>query len=304
MAVTGRGTRTNPWIVSTYEELKEYCAKQRDDDSSSDTSDVFIKLKDDTVIDCNKYGASWEWETISCSQNGGANITRVDLNGGTIKNAVIKADNYLFLNEATGTAVRVFEIQNGKLLNIFSNRAKAFIDGRGGMVHIEGVSMSINATSTSSVPFSYFSMINSSIFVKAQKFLSSQYQLFLIRTGQVMQNCDVKVEIEDAEGNGAIFSCGAINQVVDCRVRGYIKNARSSICVANNRVQNCVISVDLTNESIAHQFLDIVSTGSTGVYNKTIALITKPNGLVAASSTEIKDHAWLNANGFNCAKED
>lgn len=299
MAVTGRGTRTNPWIVSTYEELKEYCAKQRDDDSSSDTSDVFIKLKDDTVIDCNKYGASWEWETISCSSVGGANITRVDLNGGTIKNAVIKADNYLFLNEATGTAVRVFEIQNGKLLNIFSNRAKAFIDGKGGMVHIENVSMSVNITSTLSAPFAYFSMINSSIFVKGQSFIGGTNQLFFMRKGQVMQNCDVKVEIENAGGYGTVFTCGENYGVVDCRIRGYINNPKSASCIADARVQNCVIAVDVPSGTSR-----LVSDYSTGVYDKTKAPVTYNSGMVAASSTEIKDHAWLNANGFNCAKED
>ena len=112
MAITGTGTELDPFIVHSYDEIKETVG-------SSTTGDTYTKLAND--IDCNSYGADFEWETISAPSN---SLRFFDLDGHTIKNVYIKNDNYMFKGYNNSYRISIY---NGKILNVFGSSVKGFM---------------------------------------------------------------------------------------------------------------------------------------------------------------------------------
>ena len=61
MAITGSGTQADPYLVHSYDELK---TATTDRTYIPNFGKSWIAL--DADIDCNDYGADFEWETIKC----------------------------------------------------------------------------------------------------------------------------------------------------------------------------------------------------------------------------------------------
>ena len=127
MAIIGTGTQTDPWIVHNYDEIKDVLVNKI-------SNNTYAKLAND--IDCNEYGDTWEWETITLGANW---VFEFDLGGHTIKNIMIKSGNSLFYGKSTVNVIR-----NGKILNVFNNDGESVIAGNG--LTLKDISMSINGT--------------------------------------------------------------------------------------------------------------------------------------------------------------
>lgn len=114
MAITGTGTEQDPFIVHSYDEIKEAINSHL----GSGTTPYYSRLAND--IDCNSYGEDWEWETVELASNasGKSHADILDLDGHTIKNAYIANGNYLFRGTSSSYPA---EVKNGKTLNIFGN---------------------------------------------------------------------------------------------------------------------------------------------------------------------------------------
>lgn len=114
MAITGTGTELDPFIVHSYDEIKEVTESHY-----GSSTPYYSKLAND--IDCNSYGEDWEWETIELASNtsGKTHCDILDLNGYTIQNIYIANNNLLF--KGVNTTSYPAEVKNGKILNIFGN---------------------------------------------------------------------------------------------------------------------------------------------------------------------------------------
>lgn len=300
MAVTGRGTETNPWIVATYEEIKECFLKATDDDGGTNT---YIKLKDGTTIDCNKYGAAWEWTTVKTHTQQGE--TNLNLNGGTIKNMVIAARNSLF--EAMGyRKIKIYsDVTGGKILNVFCNRAKSIMCGRN--VTLENISMSVDASTVEERAFDSVEIQSCAMYIRTNKI--SDYSggmnrgLIFVNLNEI-KNSDLLFEVDDIN-QGILINCSSDYSVSDTRIRGYVKGTvNPSALICGRRIQNCVVS--MSSEQTVTYLAGNSSTGSTGVYNSTLLNnynLAHNSGLLAANENQIKNGEWLNNNGFICVQE-
>lgn len=299
MAVTGKGTETNPWIVSTIEEIAEYFGKDTNDESGTE---IYLKLKDNTVIDCNRKGASWEWETIR--PNGHAGKVYFNLNGGTIKNMIVAANNYLFWSQSSRDIKIYSDVEGGKILNIFANRARGFFQGYG-TITLENISVSCNSSGVTEFAFINVDIINSSVYVKSSKigdYTGGMYRCVI--KAKSAKNSDFWFDIDDMNG-GMLIGTSSDYDVADCRFRGSVKGiVNPSSFIAHRRIQNCVVS--MSSEQTVTYLAGNSSTGSTGVYNSTLLNnynLAHNSGLLAANENQIKNGEWLNNNGFICVQE-
>lgn len=114
MAITGTGTELDPFIVHSYDEIKEAVTSHY----GTGQTPYYSRLAND--IDCNDYGVDWEWHTIELASNasGETHSDILDLNGHTIKNVYIDNGDVLFKGQSSSYPA---EVKNGKILNIFGN---------------------------------------------------------------------------------------------------------------------------------------------------------------------------------------
>lgn len=286
MAITGTGTKDDPWIVHNYDEIKNLMPNMRDNS--------YVKLAND--IDCNEYGDTWEWETITL---GNWNF-EFDLDGHTIKNIMIKSGNSLFSG-----ASNINVIRNGKILNVFNNTGESIINGSG--LILKDISMSVNGTGLTGVAFSSTVFENCAIYFKSNKLNNF---VFYCRTYPYCKNSDFYLDINDKNSKGIFtnYSAEGASQLLDnCRVRGYIGGVSSTYYLLNGSCNNSVIEVDTTNMSWGSGFGSAYHTpcgaSSTGIINTEISPnLGDTSGLKACTTAQMRDPDYLNSIGFTVAK--
>lgn len=107
MSVTGSGTSSDPYVIETYDELKEKV--------ESATSDVYIKFIEGTRIDLSQVYPG-ETSYITCST---ANNISIDGNGAKLS-AFSNSDHSMFESSGGATYNKFFELKNITIDSIYT----------------------------------------------------------------------------------------------------------------------------------------------------------------------------------------
>ena len=291
MAITGQGTQEDPWIVHDYEEVKSAYKK------TNGNSKLYIKLEND--IDCNDYGDTWEWETIT-PYTSSCDYT-FDLNGRTIKNIMIKSGNTLFNCNSKRDV-----IHNGKILNVFNNAGESVIAGNG--LTLKDISMSVSGNGLTSYGF------NNVFFEKcAVYYISSKLNANIIYfTGAYsnvigVKNCDFYFDVNNMDSKNLTNSVNYVNYD-NCRFRGSVSGtSNSNYLLGKGKCINSVVEIDTRNMAWGNMVGSLkkpCNQTSTGIINTEISpnLDGGTSGLAACTSSQIRNADYLNSIGFTVVK--
>lgn len=301
MAITGTGTEQDPFIVHSYDEIKEAVESH----PTTASTPYYSRLVND--IDCNSYGVDWEWETIELSSNrsGGSHCDVLDLYGHTIKNVFIKDGNRLFTGTNTAYPAGVM---NGKIINVFGSTPNKACEN----ITLNNVSISLEFSSVGGYVFNNCIITNCAIYAIILHPNSNNPSLiFYSGQGTNVKNVDIYAEIYNcASTGGAILHSSASNAYTDSiRIIGKLTPANPSsppkTKIATYKSLNSVIDVDMSAYSFegGSGVADIVggNANNTTVIN-TDTLdpngYTVPSGYIIATSSQIKVGSELRGLGF------
>ena len=314
MAITGKGTETEPWLVHSYDEIKTCFDKDKPEDADKQSS-TYIKLAND--IDCNDYGDGWKWKTIKNGDISNGRTTFFDLNGHTIKNVMIKSGNGLFYAANDNNAHNVM-VMNGKLLNIFTEGTTSIFKG----TSLKKLSISVDTSPTTEQAFNGCYIEMCSIYVSTSKVLSSG-GIFRFRrqNGYYAINSDFWLDITDINqvtiwsvNGGDSSRCPA----TDCRFRGNIGGTMSFTTYNDQRystlfgekAERCVADVAFKGSVADMGQLNVFSSNNepiTSIFNVdkfkgTYAYSIAAANVIACSDKEMKSYEELIKKGFSVVK--
>ena len=283
MSITGTGTQADPWIVHNYDEIKDVLVNKI-------ANKTYAKLAND--IDCNEYGDTWEWETITLRANW---VFEFDLGGHTIKNIIIKSGNSLFYGKSTVNVIR-----NGKILNVFNNDGESVIAGNG--LTLKDISMSVNGTGLTSHAFNQISMNNCAVYFKSNK-LNQEVFLRANNITSPFKNTDFYLDISNVNSKKIFGGSSNYLTIDNCRISGKLRGALVKEYLSLGGARNSVIEVDTTlADCVSAQ--TIFSDVSTGIINTEISpnLVGGTSGLTACTTAQMRDADYLNSIGFTVVK--
>lgn len=240
MAITGTGTQSDPWIVHNYDEIKTVISAN---EYVGDSNLHYLKLAND--INCNDYGESFEWETVSV--NWGNRLFDFDFDGHTIKNVKVKSDHRMFRSNAQ------CKFHNGKLLNVFLNDSYGvFCPYESGMSGIlENLSISVNATGMKEAVFINCSLIQNCAIYVEQDNNAGKY-IFRAPNEAVIRNSDIKIKLSVSNTEACVFyNNSQITYTIDSiRLTGVIMPTGTPeagyYLTMRNEIHNSVIDVDFS----------------------------------------------------------
>lgn len=282
MAITGTGTQADPWIVHNYDEIKDVLVNKL-------FNNTYAKLAND--IDCNEYGDTWEWETITLRADW---VFEFDLCGHTIKNIMIKSGNSLFYGKSTANVIR-----NGKILNVFNNAGASVINGNG--LTLKDISMSVNGTGLTDCAFNQISMDNCAVYFKSNK-LNNEVFLRANITSP-FKNTDFYLDISNVNSKRIFGGSNNYLTIDNCRISGKLRGVLVKKYLSLGGATNSVIEVDTTlADCVSGQ--TIFSVVSTGIINTEISpnLNGGTSGLTACTTAQMRDADYLNSIGFTVVK--
>lgn len=260
MAITGRGTEQDPFIVHNYSEFISLSGHE----PITGTEAVYIKFFDtpNQVIDCNDYGSEFTWDAFTGNARLYGKCTYyIDLNGCTIKNFLIKAGTTMFSGEDQQTwngSHTWIKISNGSFRNVFMGSATSKFIGM--LVTLQDVSVSINIAGTTSTPFEggngNGSTIDNSALYIVTSTLATQIMNYL-----TVSDTDIELHVGN-QNNKAMFPNSTFT---DCRFTGKVSGIGQTFeyntdtcvldwCGMNSKTlnfTNCVVDLDLTDGRIA-----------------------------------------------------
>lgn len=296
MAVTGRGTVDDPYIVHDYYELKETFPKQAKNEQGEYmgyTNPCYIELVSD--INCNDYAVDFVWEglyTLSGYYEE-ASHTYLDLKGHTIKNLSIAANSYFVRKNRGGVTIK-----NGKILNVFGAGAAYFCSN---IDRLENLCISANMTGMAS---------GNNIFDATNVYRCSIYCICKSTTICFLhvpnvQLCDVFMDVKP---NQYFVGTGAnSNTQISSRFRGTVKgmhsNTSGSWSYSSGASKDCVFNFEFINESqgVSPFPVSYISgaTGNVENYELTGRVShTSSSAVLYVDSTQMKDAGYLTDNGF------
>ena len=281
MAITGTGTQADPWIVHNYDEIKDVLVNKI-------SNNTYAKLAND--IDCNEYGDTWEWETITLGANW---VFEFDLGGHTIKNIMIKSGNSLFYGKSTVNVIR-----NGKILNVFNNDGESVIAGNG--LTLKDISMSINGTGLTSYAFNFTKFQDCAIYFKSNKLLDHFYN-HNTGTSEMVKNSDFYFEIGDMNYKNLFHNITSVGLIDSCRFRGKIGGNKDYGWLHYYAVNNSVIEIDTTESTGYNSATMNISQGT--IINTDICSETQTaTQLIKCTTAQRRDADYLNSIGFTVVK--
>lgn len=292
MAITGSGTEQDPWVVHSYDEIKGL----NDRDPRNEMQ--YAVLAND--INCNSYGSEFEWETAKIGSVATGLTMTLDLDGHTIKNILVKANNVMFSLNENGD--RQSTVKNGKILNVFLNSAVGL--SQSGL--FKGISTSINGNGVAGYTSSGTFFENCAVYFES---VILSYMPFMNYDEQrpLFKNSDILLKIDNINGKRIIGKDttygGSTTGLDNCRISGYIKgsvgNNIMGACTANNSVCN----VDFTGctSSVIGQ-INVFAGGTGGVCNTDLhpstVSIAGGGSIIGVTSQEIVNGDALRAKGF------
>ena len=285
MAITGSGTAADPYVVTSYSEIKSILDVAG---TSGHYSNPHMLLAND--INCNDYGAGFVWQTLQ-SANENYPFT-LDLGGFAIKNVAVGSGAWLFKGYGS-------KVKNGKLLNIFCTGCENLSEA----VRYDKVSMSIDANGCFKTVLSFKiggstdisdALTNCSIYVQNLRHC-------LIGAGGfsaviAISNCDILVNTPyDLTQNSDAEGClAAINKAVNCRFRGNMK-AFTTRYLISNIADTCVFDIHLDPPKPTNKKYYYAMTGITVHNSDYCGGSSESYGL---DSNKIKNGAELRNVGF------
>ena len=287
MAIAGTGTKADPWIVHNYDEIKDVLVNKI-------SNNTYAKLAND--IDCNEYGDTWEWETITLGANW---VFEFDLGGHTIKNIMIKSGNSLFYGKSTVNVIR-----NGKILNVFNNAGASVINGDG--LTLKDISMSVNGTGLTSYGFNNVFFENCAVYYKSSK-LNANIIYFTGAYSDVAgaKNSDFYFDVNNM-GSKSLTNSVNTADYDNCRFRGSVSGVSAVLyLLSKGKCINSVVEIDTTNMTWTASNNRMPCKGtSTGIINTEISpnLTNGTSGLTACTTAEMRDANYLNSIGFTVVK--
>ena len=287
MAITGTGTQADPWIVHNYDEIKDVLVNKI-------SNKTYAKLAND--IDCNEYGDTWEWETITLGANW---VFEFDLGGHTIKNIMIKSGNSLFYGKSTVNVIR-----NGKILNVFNNDGESVIAGNG--LTLKNISISVNGTGLTSYGFNNVFFENCAVYYKSSK-LQANIIYFTGAYSDVIgaKNSDFYFDVNNMGSKSLTNSVNTVDYD-NCRFRGSVSGVSAVLyLLSKGKCINSVVEIDTTNMTWTASNNRMPCKGtSTGIINTEISpnLMNGTSGLTACTTSEMRDADYLNSIGFIVVK--
>lgn len=155
MALTGKGIETNPYIIRSYDDLRE-------SQTATPESGDILYLKLGRNINCKDYGDQFLWHTIKYDRH----TTIIDLDGHYIKNAYIADEECMFQFEVEPTT-HYNRIYNGDIVNVFCHNADYIIytTKECVSVHFYKVRFSINLNTIMAGVFKYAIFDTCSFFI-------------------------------------------------------------------------------------------------------------------------------------------
>lgn len=295
MSVTGSGTQADPWIVHSYDEIKS-CIEGLNDDQLH-----YLKLGND--INCNDYGESFEWATISV--NWSNRRFDFDLNEHTIKNVKVGANQTMLIYSGLSS-----KIHNGKLLNIFLSGSNGITDAYSGVyayLEFENVSFSISGMGliNNEQALRNIKLKNCALYYETNKLQNGHYEIINnshLGTDANIINSDIFIKCDD-QNTRYFFNNEAIFE--GCRIRGYTKklapydgNYNNERVTFKNPFTSCVFEFDNHDyETYAPTFIHGFNANSGCVINKDIvAKVGSSWNFVTAE--QIRNGDALRAAGF------
>ena len=296
MAVTGRGTQDDPYIVHDYYELRDTFPKQAKDEQGADMgsgSPCYIELVSD--INCNDYGVDFVWEGLYTPSGyyEEASHTYLDLKGHTIKNFSIAASAYFVRKNRGGVTIK-----NGKILNVFGAGAAYFSSN---IDRLENLCISMNMTGMTSGN----NILSATNVYRCSIYCICKSQTITFLQVPNIQLCDVFMDIKP---NQYFVGTGAnTNTQTSCRFRGTVKgmhmNVLGSWAYSSGVAKDCVFNFEFINESqgVSPSPVSYVS-GSTGnVENYELTgrkSHTSSTAVLYVDSDQMKNADYLSEHGF------
>lgn len=311
MAVTGSGTQADPFIVHSYQELKSIC----DNLTTKQRGVNYVNLAND--IDCNDYGDSFEWETLTLAKYNGVWSSRdyidFDMCGHTIKNILVKANNKLFehTQNSIGDGVK---IRNGKLLNIFNNGTERLIHSSTWECPIcfDNVSMSINANGITDAVFYCIKMNKCAVYLDgtcAANIIHTNTYSTIISNSDFMFNGVITNKMPSGSSTFFVYNESSSSNPVlnNCRIRGNMIFKNNFVNYAP--MSSCVVDIPMWMGYYGG-YANPFSYPSTGVVNKDKVHdhngygegFWNDGGMTKVTDAELHSAASLNAKGFNVVK--
>lgn len=298
MAITGSGTEQDPYLVHNYDEIKSL-------HTYSGQMMKYAKLCND--INCNDYGAEFQWETVQLGDGSSSGMTMtLDLDGHTIKNVALKSGNRMFLFKAYGG--RGSHIKNGKILNVFANGANAVIESEfynGSIVGgLREISFSINATGESASPFVGVDITACAMYLLTYKLTRGLFD------SCTCKQSDVWFDVKDVNYNypdgGCTFSYCRIRGTISgsAGFSGHTNNTRTTF---NNNFSYCVIEIDNTdwyregaqfNYAPDPMIYGFNSNTNTCIINKDKICDTNKTSWQFMTTEQIRNPDYINSKGF------
>lgn len=282
MAITGDGSQEYPWLVHSYDELK-----------TATTDRTYIPaygkswIALDANIDCNDYGADFEWETINLGFAGSSYVpygaASFDLNGHTIKNIPVKLNNSLFNANFTASNQGNAEFKgNGKLLNVFTqpNSTAYLIVGRNASNVVSNLSLSTNLGKGSYGVFLNTKVENSAIYAEQSQVGGDAILLYSTTDSDssycTLSNVDAKIFVTGHFNNHITWTAsgtiGTKPLILSSRIQGKMKSNEglNSGWLSRGKLTNSVVNLDMSEASFGSMSYSgkwSCENGSDGVMN-------------------------------------
>lgn len=285
MAITGSGTAADPYVVTSYSEIKSILDAAG---TSGHYSNPHMLLAND--INCNDYGSGFVWQTLQ-SANENYPFT-LDLGGFAIKNVAVGSNAYLFRGYGS-------RVKNGKLLNIFCTGCVNLSQA----VRYDNVSMSIDANGCSKTVFSYQiggSTVISDAITDCSIYVQNLRHCLIGPEGFsaaiTISNCDILVNTPyDLTQSGGAAGCLVdIINAVNCRFRGDMKNFNGSYLIYGTG-DTCVADVHVDPPMPSNKYYYYAAQG-VSVYNGDYQAATGHGQRL--TSSQIRTGAELRNVGF------
>lgn len=312
MAITGDGSQEYPWLVHSYEELRTVTT---DRTYLPNYGKAWAAL--DADINCNDYGADFEWETINLGVSGSYSspygAMSFDLNGHTIKNIPVKLNNSLFNANFTASNSGDAEFKgNGKLLNVFTQPSSTayLIIGRNASHVVSNLSMSVNLGNNSKGVFRDTALNGVACYIESGSFtVSSDVNALILSFSQTGDTTsDYRIKDSDFYTNvnnlqTALYSAYHQAQrlvAIDSRFRGKLASSSEVKLefISCGYMSNCVVDIDFLNFTATNAKISRYSCNGVINGDKVPSSGFGISGLTSCTSSEIVNGEALRGKNF------
>lgn len=312
MAITGTGTEQDPYLVHNYDEMKEACEYENYDSETLTYGTNYVKLVND--IDCNDYGADWDWETIelaSTSSSSGhtKHYGSLNLDGHTIKNVYIKTGQYYMFKGHASSGVAYAHISNGKILNVFLQSSSGFFK----QIVCNKVSFSGNYStlySSDNAAMNAVSLNECAFYLESSNPGGPNKMIFSGSPTRI-SNSDIEIHIDNCTNiSGSVVVARGTNEQVsieNSRITGDLTGSgtitgNSPRTITNIAAVNSIFEIDINGYEKGEnvETVRVMQDSPTSVINdaKLLPWMTAGTTIAAPSSEAMRSASALNALGF------